>query len=206
MPIFNINTVMSNVFGLIGFRLYFPEVDAPDVQLQNPSIPTIEIRTSSASSSLGTPVFDQVYVKPINYTVLDSNNNKKVIPFNGYQLPDATIIEVNLPKIIIKTPVNGNDGTVKEYIGLDDFQITIRSIIVNHNSELYPEQEVNSLIQLFKVNTSLQTVSKYLNLLGIDEMVVESLQLLPVEGTPNIQPFVLTCVSDKPYELKIRQI
>lgn len=207
MPIFNINTLMRDVFGLTGFNIYFPQTDVPQPANNDfGSIPVIEVRTSTATSALGTPVFDQIYVKPINYSVLDNNNRKKIIPFKGYQLPDATIIEVNLPKIIVKTPVNGNEGTVKEYVGIDDYQITIRSIIVNPNSELYPEQEVSNIMQMFKVNTSLPVVSRYLNLLGIDEMVVESLQLLPAEGSSNIQPFVLTCISDRPYELKIRQI
>lgn len=206
MPGFNINTIFRDVFGIAGVNIYFPKVDQPDTKILFNNIPTIEVKATNAMSALGTPVFDQILVKAINYSILDQNHKKKIIPFSGFQLPDATLVEVNLPKIIVKTPVNGNEGTVKEYIGLDDHQIIIRSIVVNHNSENYPERDVAKLMELFKVNISLQVVSSFLNLLGIDEMVVESLQLLPVEGSPNMQPFVLTCISDKPYELKIRQI
>jgi len=208
MPILNVNDILRDVFGLTGVGIYFPRTGVPDTtKVKYGSIPTIDVKDSNqALSLLGTPVIDQVYVKPINYTILDRNNNKKLINFPGYQFPDATLIEVNLPKIIKKTPVNGNEGTVKEYIGIDDYRITIRSVIVNPDEDYTPEKEINNLMQMFKVNTSLQVVNPFLNLLDVDEMVVENLDFPAVEGFPNVQAFVLECVSDRPYELKIREI
>ena len=207
MAQFDLTSALKAAFGLPGIGVYFPGIgSAQGNEIQYSSIPTIEVQPDQAVSLLGTPVIDQIYVKPVNYKVTTGGNITKTIAFGGYQLPDATIIEANLPKIIVKTPVSGDDGTIKEYIGLDDVQITIRSIIVNHNSDAYPADEVSRLHQMFKVNTSLQVINSFLNLIGVDEMVVERLQLLAVEGSSNIQPFVLECVSDKLYELKIREI
>ena len=69
---------------------------------------------------------------------------------DGYRLPNEPIVEINGSKTIIKTPIDGQDGTFKELYSKNDWDITIRGIAVNEDEESddYPEEIVSKLYQL----------------------------------------------------------
>ena len=106
-----------------------------------------------------------------------------------------------MSKNIIKTAIQGRNGTVKEYISDGDYDITLRGMLTSQNASQYPLEEFNRLLKLCELNEALTIVSDYIQLFGIYDIVIDSSSFPQREGFQNTQLFELKCVSDKPIEL-----
>jgi len=120
-----------------------------------------------------------------------------------YKMPHEILVGYNRPKNIVKTPMQGKDGTVKEYISMDDWQITIQGFIIDYDVMAYPIDRVSELNEWFAINKELTVVSDWMTRLGIFNVVVESLDLPPMPGVANAQAFELVLLSDEPVELEL---
>lgn len=140
-------------------------------------------------SMLGTPVFCDMILQ----------NDKK----GDLQLQLVWVLaEVNMQKNIVKTAVQGRDGTVKEYVSDGDYQVTIRGGLFSPFSNAYPKEDMQTLVALLKLNTPLTVISEYLLQFNIYELVVEDYSFSQKEGVQNVQLFEIKTVSDFPIELK----
>lgn len=164
----------------------------------SPSFPnTIEVldeQAVQAASLLSTPIYEQV-----TFLIDGTAEGKK------YVVPNWPLIDVSQGKIIVKTPINGNNGTVKEYISLDDHQVTIRGVITNDEANAMPLDQVGEMRSVFKINKSIRVISPLFEKLEIDQLVIEDIQFPALEGFLNVQPFVIKALSDKPIELVIKE-
>jgi hypothetical protein len=109
---------------------------------------------------------------------------------------------VSRPSIIIKTQIQGKNGTVKEYISKDDFAITINGIIAGENGQ-YPETEALALQRMAEAPVPIPVVSRFLNALEIYNIVVVDYSMPQTAGGISKQDFTLICISDEPLELQI---
>jgi hypothetical protein len=146
---------------------------------------TIARQSTAPAHYLGTPIF-----MPVN--------------LGGYQLPFEPLVEIAGGKSIVRTPLTGWNGTVKENMGLDDYAITIRGIVLNEDGDDYPEAEVLQLRNLFERKESLDIICPLLGLFNISRMAIENLRLPAEEGTLHYQPYELTGYSDFDVELLLR--
>ena len=71
-------------------------------------------------SQLGTVVFDNVLFPAGSYVDLNGITQN----YSEVKL-DSVAMVINLPKNIVRSRVSGRNGTIKEYISDDDFQIDI---------------------------------------------------------------------------------
>lgn len=149
-------------------------------------------------SALGTPVVADLTLKDGSYI---DNITGKLVTFPELKF-DAVIMTVDFAAKIVKTEIQGRNGTVKEYIGEDDAKITIQGIICGTNGH-YPAFEVGQLNSWRKAPVAKTAVSAFLQNLGIDNIVVESCSLPQVAGGYSYQTFTIQCISDLPVELKI---
>lgn len=118
---------------------------------------------------------------------------------------DCVLFDVRQEKNIIKTIIQGRDGSPKEYIGESDFEVTIRGVITGRNG-VYPFDEVANLVVYLRKKRSLGIVSKYLNqIFDINEIVVKDFYFEQPEGSQSYQKFELTAWSDKPVEVLIKE-
>lgn len=138
-------------------------------------------------SVLGTPVYD-------NLTIDTDGENLRI---------DTVLITVSQTKNIVKTAIQGLAGTVKEYISDGDYIIKINGIIAGEGLE-YPTDDVNTLIEILKRAEKVRVTSKFLQLFGIDDIVIESYEMKQDEFI-NMQSFEITAVSDKPIELLLNK-
>lgn len=113
---------------------------------------------------------------------------------------DAVLVDVSMTRNIIKTPIQGLSGTVKEYIADGDFDITIRGVLVSQDNA-YPQDDFAMLLHLCKIQYALEVQSDYLQIFNIYNLVVEDYSFPQREGFENTQLFELRCVSDQPIEL-----
>jgi methionyl-tRNA formyltransferase len=148
-------------------------------------------------SPLGTPVYADITFKAVTYTAPDGKvyNTEK-------QTYITVLISVTIPKIIIKTQIQGSDGSIKEYIGQDDAQVSINGVITGSNGE-YPSEDVAKLNNMIQARVPIPVVCEFLNSnsMGIYNLVIESASLPQEAGRISQQAFTLNCISDTPTEI-----
>jgi len=187
----------------VGERLVIAQSEArKKIQGNNPYLQSSDIQayagdTPIGSSILGTAVMTDVTFDSVTYT--DSQNNEVTTPKLKF---DAILVDVTLPRNIVKTEIQGRSGTVKEYIGEGDAQISFRGIITGPNNH-YPIDEVAALKRLIKAPVSIPVISAYLNNLDIDTIVFEDRTLGQDEGGYSYQAFTLNAIQDIAQELNI---
>jgi hypothetical protein len=139
------------------------------------------------------PIYSDITFAAGSYT--DQNNLTQ-----NYALLNVedVLITVMNTKNIIKTTLQGRNGTVKEYISDGDFTIKIEGRIYGQGMTNYPENEVQKLLDICLVPQSINVTSSFLKLFNVEDIVIESYNVDQVEGVRNYQPFTLNCVSDTP--------
>jgi len=143
-----------------------------------------------AISELGTPVFSDLIIHKQDQTEAE-----------GIHLVHC-IMDVNQTKNIVKTTIQGRNGTVKEYISDGDYIITLRGAIVRTFKSNYPKEEIRIFLDLLKQNKSLKVTGEYLLQFGIYEVVVDSYRMAQETGKQNVQTFEINLSSDTPLLLK----
>lgn len=147
-------------------------------------------------SLLGTPVISDLTFVGGSYT--DEETGRVI---NYRDVTQVTVLmQVSRPKIIVKTNITGSNGTVKEYINMDDFQVTINGIITGANG-IYPVEDVADLQAVCEAPVTIPVVSTYLQNLGIYSLVINDFSFDQEPGGYSQQNFTLNCISDKPIEL-----
>ena len=106
---------------------------SPDSSLTNPQNTYLE-------NMLGTPVFADLTLKGGQYT---DNITGEPVTYPEIRIA-SVLLSVNFVSRIIKTEIQGRDGTVKEYIGQDDAKVSVQGIITGYNGH-YPAYQVSQL-------------------------------------------------------------
>jgi len=160
-------------------------------------IPDSEVEDSIGRSYLGTPVIDRLEFPQGAYTDLDGNT----ITYPAIVV-DTVVFEVSKPRNIIKTAIQGRNGTVKEYVSDGDYQISCRGLISNRQN-VFPLNDVRDLRTIFEVPQQIPIVSLFLNdVFEIFDVVIEDYTIPQVEGKRNEIPFSFTASSDVPLDLE----
>lgn len=172
----------------------------------NGRIDTTDTRvTELYKSQLGTPVFIDVTFgdnqNPTVYRDLKTNTDV-TLPVMVFQ---AILCSVVFPRNIVKTEIQGRNGTVKEYIGEGDAQISFRGIITGLNGQ-YPADVVAELRALSLAPVPVPVISEFLNNLDIYTVVFEDRSFEQEEGGYSYQTFSLNAISDTPQELRLSGI
>ena len=154
---------------------------------------------NNVRSVLGTPVFSNLEIRDGSYKI--GNRKGSYTGFNTkHKNPLNTVLfDISMTKNIVKTPLQGVNGTVKEYISDGDFAVNIKGYLVGQGLS-YPEQELNALIKIIKAPIALKMDSWLLKAFGIYELVIEDYSI-PATEYMNLQYFELKCLSDLPIEL-----
>jgi len=153
-----------------------------------------------ATSYLGTPVFSN-----IDFLEGSSKNLEgEQIEYDSLVV-NTVLFAVNQQKNIVRTAIQGRNGTVKEYISDGDYDITIRGLIVSPDAEKYPTDDVLKLVEILKVQNNIEIASRFLNdYFSITNIVIASYSLPENEGFQNVQAFEINAYSDEPVELAIK--
>lgn len=151
-------------------------------------------------SAIGTPIFDYIKIKKGGYY----NFEGKLTTVKPYDFPYECLVEIGQPTMAEETFIKGRvGGSVKEFMGVDDWYITIRGFIINYDSADYPTDAVNAFKELISHPTELQVESPYLNMFDINEMVIMDREIPQIEGALHYQPFTLLCKSNTPYYVEV---
>jgi Domain of unknown function (DUF6046) len=132
------------------------------------------------------------------------DGNGKDISFEAIELKTA-LVSVSQAKQIIKTQIQGRDGSVKEYIGDDDYNVQIVGTLTGANG-VQPLNDLINLKKLLNAPIPLDVSCEYLYSLGIFKLVVESYDLPQDAGGISYQTFTINCISEIPKELRITNV
>ena len=151
----------------------------------------------------GIPVYSDLTLEGCAYT--DNVTGKPVYigvtgqDFMNFQTCLLTVTQANK---IIKTEIQGRDGTVKEYIGRGDATITIKGVITSKPG-VYPFADVAKLQAWLDAPVSKGLSCRWLNNMGVFNVVVESYDIPQLQGEYSQQVFTINCTSDAAVALKI---
>ena len=129
-----------------------------------------------------------------DYTGIDGNT----YTFSNIVFP-AALVTAQQPKRIVKTQIQGRDGAIKEYIGMNDWNITINAV-VTMPANIAPIDFLNAMNKMLVAPVPIPVTNYYLNNLNIHWVVIEDIQLNQVEGEYSAQSVNITCCSDIPLE------
>ncbi len=118
---------------------------------------------------------------------------------------DNLLANVSRKKNIIKTEIQGSDGTVKEITGQDDFQISFTGTITGTNGS-YPSSEVVALKKILDLKDTripIDVTGSFLNNLGIYSIIIEDYKLPQEAGGYSYQSFTIEAISDEPIVIQI---
>jgi len=164
-------------------------------------------------SILGTPIYTDLSLLGCQYT--DNITNEIVTLANErfraggtnasafYMNLESIICTINQVQRIIKTEIQGRNGTIKEYIGADDMQITINGVITGKNG-VHPKEEVIRLKKWLDAPVAKGITSWWTNNLGLNNIVVENYSFPQTPGGYSYQQFTINAISDMPVELRIQ--
>ena len=148
------------------------------------------------NSKLGTPIYTDLTIQEFTYTI-----DKVSFTVPTLKLYDI-LVDVSSSKNIVKTPIQGLNGTVKEYISDGDSDIVIKGRVTGQNGQ-YPFEDVKNLDKLVSAPIAFKVNSRYLQNLNIDTIVIESIKWGQKEGGYAYQEFEINCCTDFPIELNL---
>jgi hypothetical protein len=117
-----------------------------------------------------------------------------------FEFPIDPFISLSFKNSITRRQVakGSTRGTIKESWTQDDVEITISGVFIN-DAGTYPE-EVAWLQEYFDLHQAIDVSCEMLKKRGIDQIVIESLELPFTKGTNN-QAFQIKAYSDDVFEL-----
>lgn len=153
------------------------------------------------TSALNTPVYTNIEFLSGRY---ETNTPGVFNDFPSLKY-DAVLITVTQAKKIVTTDIQGRDGTVKEYIGKDDYTIQVNGIITGANGQ-HPIDQIADLKKMLDAPIPIDVCSTYLQNLGIVSAVVFDYELAQEAGGMSYQTFSITLKSDIPQELRLTNV
>ena len=157
------------------------------------------------STQLGNPIISNVTLKRPAYNNEQQEAEAAFGELDFFDL-DHVLVGVRQNKQIVKTQVEGLDGTIKEYISLGDYEITIRGNLVNEiDGFARPTQQMNNLLRFLRYNDAIRMVSKATLPHNIESVVVMDYSFDEQAGYVNQIPCRIRLLSDTPEEIKFQQ-
>lgn len=151
----------------------------------------------TSTSGLNTPVFSSLLFN--EKRIFDENGIKDF--WSDFQIDDC-LLQVSQSKKIVVTEIQGRDGTVKEYIGMDDFQVQIIGRL-NGAYGINPKEDTETLKRILDAGQPLAVTNWWLQNLGITDIVVKDFNFAQTEGEYSTQYFSINALSDKVVGAKI---
>jgi len=145
------------------------------------------------------------------FYALNHNGNEVFLPiwlidsFGVEFMLQNTVSSIVSKKTIVETQLVNQQGSVKEEISIDDWEINVKGIIVSPDMD-YPDQQVQDLVKLYELSDSLgiDNARTSVCLQKGEKVVIKSLKFPELKGMKNLQPFEMDLVSDVEFTLFIQ--
>jgi hypothetical protein len=153
------------------------------------------------TSWMGTPVIGLLKFKAGSYPIYDSKGEINLVRYEDYLLPPSTLFSFRRAKNITKTNLLGNNGTVKEIFGFDDWIIDVKGLCLDDNNGISARDKITLLEEWVALAGAINISSKLFVNKNIHAVVIDDYKQESVQGSPGIIPFSMTLISDDAIEL-----
>ena len=119
-------------------------------------------------------------------------------------LPNEPLITISGQNTIVKTILTGVKGSVKELINTDDYGIKIQGIVINESGDDLPEDIIRRIRTICEKRESVSISNRLLTLFDIHQVAIENFTFPGIEGYQNMQAYEITCSSDWPLDLILK--
>jgi hypothetical protein len=192
----------------VGLLLTKPKTYDPNATSPQPTEAKPITADTTRKGWFGTPVFSNLEFPSGAYETLDG----ETIQFKGIRI-DAALFVVNQARNIVRTSIQGANGTVKQYISDGDFEIECSGVIVGSSSESgsnftvaptyeVPEEELRKFLKILSIPAEIEVTSQFLDFFDITTVVVESYSFQQMQGSQDSIIFAVRMLSDTPLELR----
>lgn len=157
-------------------------------------------------SWMGTPVLDSFTLLGGTYFRYTKSSELATVSMPDLVMPYATVVEFSRDMNVSKTRVIGSAGTVKEIYGLDDWQVSIRGFCLDdssRDSQKTAEEQMQALVLWRQVTDAVGVEGSLFRSKDIFSLVIESMDISPVQGKPHVYSFSIRAASDEPVELQL---
>jgi hypothetical protein len=193
---------------MTAFRFVAQNLGLNNVKTSNFVAEEANSNESEKYSYLGTQVFSNLEIPAGKYLT----NEGETVDFDGIRI-DAVLFDISIEKNIVRTPINGRNGTVKQYISLGDYAIGAKGVIIGEtdannagfsvsSTGRVPEAEIRKLNAIFAIPQEIELVSEFLDFFDVSTVVIYSGRFLQREGFIDSVYFNFDMLSDTPIELK----
>lgn len=128
------------------------------------------------------------------------------VDLGGVRLPNEPLVSVRGGKKIIRTAIDGRQGTFKEEYSLQDYEVTIQGIAVDEQDpDAYPADQVRAIREVCERPGSVEVVCDLLTLFGITRLAIEPFEFPADVGMGAAQRYFIRAYSDTEFELELDQ-
>lgn len=124
-----------------------------------------------------------------------------VLVYKGkeYEMPNS-LISIRGKKNIVSTPMVGRKGTVKEFISMDDYEISIQGVALDTD---WPDDQLAAIKEIYSVNESVQLKCALTDIFMDEEdmVVIKSIDIPEMRGVEHAQTYSLDLETDRSFEL-----
>lgn len=153
-----------------------------------------------ATSWMGTPIIGLLKFKSGTYKIYNSTGILEDIEYNDFILPPATLFSFRRSKNITKTNLLGNNGTVKEIFGFDDWVIDVKGLAVD-TPQSSARDQIIAIKEWEELASAISVSGKLFTTKNIHAVVMDDYKEESIQGSPGIIPFSMTLTSDDAVEL-----
>lgn len=202
---YNLSQLFETAFGVaspVYLTVPLSRQRPAEIIYETPKIKPVELEEAVRKSRMGTPVIFPIKFKGGDYKVYDQNAKVIHRHYTDFYLPPATLVDFSRAKNITRTEVLGSNGSVKEIFGFEDWSIRIRTLCML--DELSAREYEKTILDFEKIAASIEVEGDLFGWKGIHNLVIENVDIKSLPGSPNVIPIELSCSSDEPFELILK--
>lgn len=195
---FDVLQILESIVGYKGLPfpgVWFPkkgrdDYQGEDFELEETSEP-LKTQSNKGTTLYKKDALGNYYFMPVTFI----HQGKE------YEIPCA-LISFTGRKNIIETPLVGRQGSVKELISMEDYQISITGVVFGEN-QVWPEEQLDAINELYNINEAIELKCALTDvfLSENDKVVILELNLPQAGQTEHVQVVEIKCVTDRAFEL-----
>jgi hypothetical protein len=197
----DLKKIFKDTWGYVG--LPFPEIVLGGIPTNSgiENYGDFKILEQKKMSKLGVPYYAKNSLGREIYMPIWLSESDKTA--TEYLLPN-TVMSISSKKETVSTKLVNRDGSFKEEISMDDWEIDIKGVIVSKGNS-FPEDEYQLLNEWYKKRKKFNILNARTAfcLAGDEKVVISSLRFSELRGFENVQPYELKLTSDLQFSLYI---
>lgn len=161
-----------------------------------------EYYEADATSWMGTPILFSATLKGGNYKKYKPNGELERVSLNDFTFPGATMFSFRRDKNITVTDVLGDQGTVKEIFGFDDWVIDVRGLCLDEPTQS-ARQQLDELLKREALADAIDVIGSQFTTRNIHKVVIRNWSDNVTQSKAGVISFQCQLLSDTPVELFI---